>query len=259
MALIAATGCSSTRPKWLTGVAGQGFEYQYVIGQASDLSRSDALESAEADARLEAAVSNQMRIQASSTIITSGVNSNGVAAIRDSIRSVMQIEGAPATIRGWELYETYNELLSENRGYSAWVLYRFDRGADRRPPPSRFGWIAKSALLPGWGQRARGAKTRGNVFMTSFLGAGSSWVLLDQLRKREINNLNAAITAPAQQNALNRANMYGDLRNGILAALGAIWSISVVDAISGDSQLLPFRVFGTGSEHGMSLSIQVPF
>ena len=95
--------------------------------------------------------------------------------------------------------------------------------------------------------------------MTSFLAGATSWGLLHQLRGREIHRLNAATTAPEQTDALNKVNLYGDIRNGLLGIVSAIWSISIIDAISGDSQLLPFRVHGSATGGSVNFSVQVPF
>lgn len=240
-------------------MAGEGYQYWYALGQGSAESRVDARGAAALAAFSEAVRSGQLVVQSSQRINTLGRNRDGVGTLDVLINESIKVEGAPRSIRGWELFDSFEEALPEGRGYSAWVLYRFRRGADARPRPSRFLWAAKSAVLPGWGQRARGAETRGNVFMSSFLGGATSWVLLGQLRNREIDRLNVATTAPEQSDALNKANLYGDIRNGLVAALSAIWSISIVDAISGDSQLLPFRVHGAATESGVSFSVRVPF
>ena len=257
--LIAVTGCSSARPKWVSGVAGEGHQYRYILGQAAEESRVDARRAASLAAFSEAVRSGQLLVQGSERITTVGRNSDGVGTLEVLIEESIQVEGAPRSIRGWELFDSFEEALPGLRGYNAWVLYRFERGTDARLPPSQLWWVAKSALLPGWGQRARGAKTRGNIFMGSFLGGATSWVLLGELRNREIDRLNLATTAPEQSDALNKANLYGDLRDGILATLAAIWTLSVVDAISGDSLLLPFRVHGMGTEGGVRFSVRVPF
>ena len=95
--------------------------------------------------------------------------------------------------------------------------------------------------------------------MSSFLGGAASWFFLDLARHREINRYNQAGTQPGKDDALNKANLYGDVRNGILAALAAIWTISFADAVSGDSQLLPFRVHGSATGGSLNFSVQVPF
>jgi len=261
--LVISSGCATARPDWTNGDLGPEdqccFQYRYVLGLATRLSLTDAREAAEVSARFQAALSSAMELAGDSDIRQSAVNVDRRAALLDSITRDLQTKIIPVTIRGWELYEAYDELLDGNQGYAAWVLYRFARGADRRPPPSRLVWAAKSAVLPGWGQRARGAKARGNIFMSSFLGGGASWFLLDQLKVRAIERMDAATNAPEQRDALNKANFYGDVRNGILAALTAIWTISFADAVSGDSQLLPFRVHGAVTEGGTNFSIHVPF
>ena len=261
--LVISSGCATTRPDWTNGDLGEigkecCFQYRYVLGVARKLSLTDAREAAEISARFEAARSGSMKLDAEIDIRRLQTNVNSQASTLDSITGDLQTDLTGVTIRGWDLYEAYDELLDGNQGYSAWVLYRFEREY-ARPPPSRLGWAARSAVLPGWGQRARGAKGRGNIFMTSFLGASTSWVLLDQLRNREIDRLNAATTAPEQTAALNKVNLYGDIRNGLLGIVSAIWSISIIDAISGDSQLLPFRVHGSATGGSVNFSVQVPF
>ena len=95
--------------------------------------------------------------------------------------------------------------------------------------------------------------------MSSFLGGATSWFGLDWWRDKQINRYNQAGTQPEKDDALNKANLYADMRNGLLAAVSAIWSLSIIDAISGDSQLLPFRVHGSATGGSVNFSVQVPF
>ena len=258
--LIAATGCSTARPNWVAGSIGkERYQYQYISGAGEGPTLVRARRAAAIDAVSQAAQSGDVELRESGAIRTLGTNINSVADIEDIIDNSTLIEGAPTAIRGWELYDSFVETQTDGRGYEAHVLYRFERGSDARPPPSRLMWAAKSAVLPGWGQKARGAKARGNIFTASFLAAATSWGLLHQLRGREIHRLNAATTAPEQTDALNKVNLYGDIRNGLLGIASAIWSISIIDAISGDSQLLPFRVHGSATGGSVNFSVQVPF
>ena len=262
--LVISSGCATTRPDWTNGDLGEigkecCFQYRYVLGVARKLSLTDAREAAEISARFEAARSGSMKLDAEIDIRRLQTNVNSQASTLDSITGDLQTDLTGVTIRGWDLYESYDERLDGNQGYEAWVLYRFDRGADRTPPPSRLVWAAKSAVLPGWGQRARGAKGRGNIFMTSFLGASASWFGLDRLRGKQIDRYNQAGTQPEKDDARNKANGYAHTRNGMLSAVVAIWSFSMVDAISGDSQLLPFRVHGSATGGSVSFSLRVPF
>ena len=95
--------------------------------------------------------------------------------------------------------------------------------------------------------------------MGSFLGGATSWALLDLVREQEVKRYNQAGTQPEKDDALNKVNRYGDMRNGLLAVVSTIWSLSIIDAISGDSQLLPFRVHGSATGGSVNFSVQVPF
>jgi len=258
--LIAATGCSTARPNWVAGSIGkERYQYQYISGSGEGTTLVRARRAAAIDAVSRAAQFGEFEVVDTTAIRTLGTNINSVADIEDIIDNSTRIEGAPVTIRGWELYDSFVETQTDGRGYEAHVLYRFERGSDARPPPSRLVWAAKSAVLPGWGQKARGAKARGNIFMSSFLGGATSWFGLDWLRDKQINRYNQAGTQPEKDAALNKANGYADMRNGMLAAVSAIWSLSMIDAISGDSQLLPFRVHGSATGGSVNFSVQVPF
>jgi len=259
-ALIASTGCSTARPNWVAGSIGnEGYQYQYISGAGEGTTLVRARRAAAINAVNRAAQSGDVTVTLTEAIRTIGRNVNSVADIEDIIDNSTRIEGAPVTIRGWELYDSFVETQTDGRGYEAHVLYRFERGSDARPPPSRLVWAAKSAVLPGWGQKARGAKARGNIFMGSFLGGATSWALLDLVREQEVKRYNQAGTQPEKDDALNKVNRYGDMRNGLLAVVSTIWSLSIIDAISGDSQLLPFRVHGSATGGNLNFSVQVPF
>lgn len=258
--LIAATGCSTARPNWVAGSIGnEGYQYQYISGAGEGPTLVRARRAAVIDAVSQAAQSGDVELRESGAIRTLGTNINSVADIEDIIDTSTRIEGAPVTIRGWELYDSFVETQTDGSGYEAHVLYRFERGSDARPPPSRLVWVAKSAVLPGWGQRARGAKGRGNTFMSSFLGGAAFVGFLDWKRGKQIDRYNQAGTQPEKDDARNKANGYAHTRNGVLSAVVAIWSFSMVDAISGDSQLLPFRVHGSATGGSVSFSLRVPF
>jgi len=95
--------------------------------------------------------------------------------------------------------------------------------------------------------------------MSSFLGGAAVVGWFDWKRGKEIDRYNQAGTQPGKDDARNKANGYAHKRNVMLAAVAAIWSFSIVDAISGDSQLLPFRVHGSATGGSLNFSVQVPF
>ena len=234
-----------------------GFQYGYVVGLGEGESEVGARQQAALDAIKQMGLVN-VRVTVSETTGQILFDSAGVQRVL-SVDTDILTEGLPQSIEGWQFLKLYMESPRRNADYKLWALYRHELGPRARKPPGRITFVIKSMILPGWGQGAMGARGRGKLFTYAFLGETSAWVLLGLLRNVEIRREARAESAPEQSDAIRKANLYGDIRNGLLAGIAATWVISLFDAFSSEPSFLAFRLDRIESEGRYTLGLVLPF
>jgi len=257
LSIVVATGCASSRPHWTTEVP-SGFQYGYVVGVGEGESEVEALQQAALHAREQVASANAL-VTVTVTTRQTSIDSGGAVQRVASVDTDMQTRGLPRFIEGWQFVELYMDPPRRDADYTLWALYRHDLGPRARKPPGRITFVIKSMILPGWGQRAKRARGRSKLFTYAYLGEWSAWGALGLLRNVEIRREARAETAPEQSDAIRKANLYGDIRNGVLAGIAATWVISLFDAFSAEPSFLAFRLDGIESEGRYTLGLVLPF
>lgn len=97
-------------------------------------------------------------------------------------------------------------------------------------PDPRIEAAWKSLVLPGWGQRSKGQKSKGRIFTISAAALAGATITTHILRKRAEDDYLAA----NEENVLSRYdtfNRYHQWRNSLALGLGIVWSAAVLDAI----------------------------
>jgi len=97
-------------------------------------------------------------------------------------------------------------------------------------PDQRVAAAWRSLVLPGWGQRFKGQKTRGRVFQISAATLAGATLAAHVLRERaEDRYLRAGATeVQARYHTLNRYHL---LRNNLALGLAVVWGASSLDAL----------------------------
>ncbi|MGH7602286.1 MAG: DUF5683 domain-containing protein [bacterium] len=98
-------------------------------------------------------------------------------------------------------------------------------------PDLRLEAAWRSLLLPGWGQRFKGQKTKGRLFTISAVALAGATLASHILRERaETKYLQAAeeVDIKSRYATLNRYHL---LRNNLALALGVVWSAAVLEAL----------------------------
>ncbi len=89
----------------------------------------------------------------------------------------------------------------------------------------------RSLLLPGWGQRSKGQKTKGRLFSiaaVTLAGATlTSHILRERAEKDYLNAVNEE-EAAARYDTFNRYHL---LRNNLALALGIVWGAAALEAL----------------------------
>jgi hypothetical protein len=94
----------------------------------------------------------------------------------------------------------------------------------------RLGAAWRSLLLPGWGQRFKGQKTKGRLFTISAAVLAGATITSHVLRARaEKNYLHAGENEV--ESRYDTFNRYHLLRNNLALALGVVWSAAALEAL----------------------------
>jgi hypothetical protein len=88
----------------------------------------------------------------------------------------------------------------------------------------------RSLLLPGWGQRFKGQKTKGRLFTISAATLAGATIVSHVLRARaEKDYLHAGENEV--ESRYDKFNRYHLLRNNLALALGVVWSAAALEAL----------------------------
>jgi hypothetical protein len=135
---------------------------------------------------------------------------------------------------------------------TAYVLFRYLKPqSQRRDPPSAPGFVARSLVMPGWGQMAKGARGRGWTLLIGTLGsagvaAASEW------QYRVMYDSAAMATSQRDRDAyLLRANPNRTTALGAAALAGGLYMYGVLDAALGPVRFYP-------QHRGVGVSTSLP-
>lgn len=114
-------------------------------------------------------------------------------------------------------------------------------------PDPRINAAGKSLLVPGWGQRAKGHRTRGWLFTSAAATLASATLTAHLLRaSAEDDYLKADAQNVTQR--YDTFNRYHLLRNNFALGLGLIWSANVLEALLSPAKPAPVS-FGIAPPH----------
>jgi hypothetical protein len=98
-------------------------------------------------------------------------------------------------------------------------------------PDPRLEAAWRSLLLPGWGQRFKGQKTKGRLFTISAAALAGATLASHILRKRAEAKYLQAMDEVEIKSRYDTLNRYHLLRNNLALALGAVWSAAALEAL----------------------------
>ncbi|MCI0690965.1 hypothetical protein L0337_03045 [candidate division KSB1 bacterium] len=98
-------------------------------------------------------------------------------------------------------------------------------------PDPRLEAAWRSLLLPGWGQRFKGQKTKGRLFTISAAALAGATLASHILRERAENKYLQAEEEADIKSRYDTLNRYHLLRNNLALALGVVWGAAALDAL----------------------------
>ncbi len=114
-------------------------------------------------------------------------------------------------------------------------------------PDPRIKAAGKSLLLPGWGQRAKGHRTRGLLFTSAAATLAAATLTTHFLRASAEDNYRKANSQNVAQR-YDTFNRYHLLRNNFALGLGLLWSANALEALLSPAHTTPVSV-GVISPH----------
>jgi len=114
-------------------------------------------------------------------------------------------------------------------------------------PDPRIKAAGKSLVLPGWGQRAKGHRTRGLIFTSATAALATATLATHFLRASAEDDYRKANAQNAGQR-YDTFNRYHLLRNNLALGFGLMWSANVLEALLTPVRTSPVSVGIISSE-----------
>jgi len=129
-------------------------------------------------------------------------------------------------------------------------------------PDPRIKAAGKSLLLPGWGQRAKGHRTRGLLFTSAAATFAAATLTTHFLRASAEDNYRKANSQNVAQR-YDTFNRYHLLRNNFALGLGLIWSANALEALLSPAHTAPVSIGiispNLPAAHAFLLAVAVKF
>lgn len=98
-------------------------------------------------------------------------------------------------------------------------------------PDPRLEAAWRSLLLPGWGQRYKGQKTKGRLFSIAAVTLAGATLTSHFLRENAEKKYLEAVEESDLKSRYDTFNRYHLLRNNLALALGVVWGAAALDAL----------------------------
>ncbi len=98
-------------------------------------------------------------------------------------------------------------------------------------PDPRLEAAWRSLLLPGWGQRYKGQKTKGRLFSIAAATLAGATLTSHILRENAEKKYLEAVEESDLKSRYDTFNRYHLLRNNLALALGVVWGAAALDAL----------------------------
>jgi hypothetical protein len=248
-----ATACATAPgvPSWAASTP-HGYWYHYVTGSGTagtvSASRAAAIEDAyqtlvrSAPRSYRAAAFRQEFEVVADEVLGGG--GGGRVAGTQRVRTDGRLSGEilEQAFPRLEIVSTDLRTCTRCSTVTAYVLFRYLKpGGQRRDPPTTPGFVARSVVIPGWGQMAKGARGKGWTLLLGTLGsagvaAASEW------QYRALYDSASMATAQRDRDAyLLRANPHRITALSAVALAGGLYTYGVLDAALGPVRFYPIR------------------
>ncbi len=250
------SGCTTGRPVWIEAVP-KGYENDYYTGEGSSrVSPAEARHAAIASAMVRLAQSGDIRLadtERDSIDRAELLPARGTPERSQFYRRVddLEVTGQSRDIHGLRLAAEYQEW--HDGLATSWVLLGLPKLTGRTSPPGSASLVARSLLVPGWGQLAKGETRSGAFILGSAAVLAPTGVILGFLRQEAALKAERAHTQVVRSYYTDRANAFGAGRLGAWAVGGALYLYGIGDAASS-----PPRLFVDADRRGVAVALALP-
>ena len=239
-------------PEWIRDRP-RGYENEYFVGRATRIaSRDDAREMAIATVKKEIAERQAGELDSAGSSVKRGVHNDQVwtdvsVQVNSSAKDV-SLKGLEPFREYWEEYEFYRNGRLEKTLYDYYVLLRFPKPLSaKRSPPTSFGALWRSMLVPGWGQIYKDETAKGIAFFAAEGVAITAGVLLQKLSNTYERRSFQAQTQATRDLYYERALTYYRLGIGLTVLAAVIYFWNNLDALGTTSESQEYALEGCGS------------
>jgi hypothetical protein len=270
-ALLLVQGCaiSTVRaPSWAV-TPPVGYSYQYVTGTGAGSDVASARRAALEDAYQVLRSSGPRAYQTATfrqefeSVAQQSQGAGGTRAlvINEQLRTSGSVNGTMdgTDIPRLEIVSTEIARCLRCTEYTVFVLFRFPKPlAQRRSPPSMTGLVARSLVVPGWGQMAKGQHAKGWAALAlSVSGAGVA-LFAHQQRQRAFSRAAAATSQASRDEQMADAARRKPALLGGLAVSGGVYGVSLIDVMSSPPSFFPSAVPVPGVPPGVHVRLPLP-
>ena len=240
------TGCvtAGRMPQWVETTP-RGYSHDYFVGAGEAPSAGEARRQAVRNALVVRAEQGDVRVEFVRTdrCEVRDVRAIGVRNSNSSERRCTAVEeiltsGRMDGVRGLSLIEEHT--TPEYNRWRSWVLMRIPKTTGVRSPPHRIGVLARSVIVPGWGQHAKGQHGKGYAITFGSVGLAAAGAAAQVVRDDQLRNAARTVAQDERDLFVRRANAFRIGQWASWGAAGALLSFNLLDAAVG-----PVRVYAS--------------
>jgi hypothetical protein len=270
-ALLFVQGCaiSTVRaPSWAV-TPPVGYRYQYVTGTGTGVDVATARRAALDDA-YEVLRSSGPRAYQSATFRqefesvaqqSQGTGGARALVINEQLRTSGRVNGTMAgtDIPRLEIVSTEITRCLRCTEHTVFVLFRFPKPlAQRRDPPSTAGLLARSLVVPGWGQMAKAQRAKGWTVLSLTLSGAGVALFAHQKRQSAFTNAARASSQASRDTYVTEAARWKPTLRGGIGVGSAAYGLSLIDVVASPPSYYPSALPVPGALRGLSIRVPWP-
>lgn len=261
LAGISGQALADKRPPWMRGVFPEQSNpsYYFKVTQGYGTTPYEARQNAIAGLIGDIARSRGVTVQGSDIMKTLSENLNGRLSEQTSLQSSYRLD--------FEAFDAVFEIVDEyedKKGYHLFfqVAYNseqviFDRIELTADYKGAAFW--RSAIIPGWGQMYKRSMAKGVTFLTLEAASVLGIVICHNQSNSYYNKALVERNMDLREAYQDKSTTYRHIRNGCIAAAGAIYVWNIVDALTarGAKRYRKGRIapYADGSAQGIAFNM----
>ena len=270
-ALLLVQGCaiSTVRaPSWAV-TPPVGYRYQYVTGTGAGDDVASARRAALEDAYQVLRSSGPRAYQTAAfrqefeSVAQQSQGAGGTRAlvVNEQLRTSGRVNGTMegTDIPRLEIVSTEIARCLRCTEHTVFVLFRFPKPlAERRKLPSTAGFLARSLVVPGWGQMEKGQRAKGWTVLSLTLSGAGVALFAHQKRQSAFSNAAGASSQASRDVYVADAARWKPTLLGGIGVGGTAYGLSLIDVVSSPPSYFPSAIPAPGALPGLGIRVPWP-